>query len=83
LSPRGIGVFLITPGFVDTPLTKQNEFKMPALISADQAATEIIKGFARGDFDMHFPKRFTRWLKVLRLLPYALYFRAVRKMTGL
>ena len=82
MSPRGIGVFLITPGFVDTPLTKQNEFKMPALISADQAATEIIEGFARGDFDMHFPKRLTRWLKVLRLLPYALYFRAVRKMTG-
>ena len=83
LSLRGIGVFLITPGFVDTPLTKQNEFKMPALISADQAAAEIIAGFARGDFDMHFPKRFTRWLKLLRLLPYGLYFRAVRKMTGL
>lgn len=83
LSPRGIGVFLITPGFVDTPLTKQNEFKMPALISADQAATAIITGFAHGDFDTHFPKRFTRWLKLLRLLPYALYFRAVRKMTGL
>ncbi len=83
LSPRGIGVFLITPGFVDTPLTKQNQFKMPALISADQAATEIIEGFGRGDFDMHFPKRFTRWLKLLRLVPYGLYFRAVRKMTGL
>jgi NAD(P)-dependent dehydrogenase (short-subunit alcohol dehydrogenase family) len=83
LAPKGIAVNLITPGFVDTPLTKQNEFKMPALISADEAAREIIDGFARGEFEIHFPKRFTRWLKTMRLLPYAAYFAAIRKSTGL
>lgn len=83
LAPLGIGITLINPGFVDTPLTKQNDFKMPALISADEAAIEIVAGFARGEFEIHFPKRFTRTMKALRLLPYAAYFAAVRKSTGL
>lgn len=83
LAPKGIGVFLVSPGFVATPLTAQNEFKMPGLITADQAAQEILQGMARGQFDIHFPKGFTRWLKFLELLPYPLYFRAVRRMTGL
>ena len=83
LAPKGIAITLINPGFVDTPLTKQNTFKMPALISADQAAREIIAGFARGEFEIHFPKRFTNWLKAMRLLPYSAYFAAIRKSTGL
>ena len=81
LSPTGIAVTLINPGFVDTPLTQQNDFKMPALISADQAAQEIVKGFAAGEFEIHFPKRFTRWLKAMQLLPYGAYFGAIRKST--
>ncbi len=81
LSLKGIAVTLINPGFVDTPLTRQNDFKMPALISADEAAQEIVKGFAAGEFEIHFPKRFTRWLKALRLLPYGPYFAAIRKST--
>lgn len=48
LAPSGIGVTLINPGFVDTPLTQQNAFRMPALISADEAAQHIIQGFAGG-----------------------------------
>ena len=83
LSPRGIGVFLIDPGFVDTPLTSQNKFKMPALISADEAARQIELGLALGEFEIHFPKRFTRVMRTLRLLPYGIYFRLVRRMTGL
>lgn len=81
--PRGLGVHLVCPGFVETPLTAQNDFTMPALISADEAAGHILAGLARGDFHVHFPKRFTGWLRVLRLLPYRLYFAAVRRMTGL
>jgi len=42
-----------------------------------------VRGWARGEFDIHFPKRFTRVMKVLRLLPYPLYFAAVRRITGL
>lgn len=82
LAPHGVGMFLVNPGFVETPLTAQNTFRMPALISADAAADEILRGFARGEFEIHFPKRFTRALAALRHLPYALYFPAVRKATG-
>jgi hypothetical protein len=55
---------------------------MPGLISAEAAAREIVSGFASGGFEMHFPKRFTRWMKLLRILPERLYFRAVRAITG-
>lgn len=81
--PRGLGVHLVCPGFVETPLTAQNDFKMPALISSDEAAGHILNGLARGEFHIHFPHRFTRWLLLLRLLPYRMYFAAVRRMTGL
>ena len=81
IEPRGLSVFLINPGFVATPMTAANDFEMPALISPQQAAEEIIAGFARGDFEIHFPRRFTRWLKLLRLLPYRLYFALVRRFT--
>lgn len=83
LHDRGIGVSLINPGFVETPLTAQNDFKMPALLTPAQAADEILAGWGRGAFEIHFPKRFTGWLKFMRLLPYGLYFRLTRKFTGL
>lgn len=83
LHEHGIGVNLVCPGFVATPLTAQNEFEMPALITPDQAAAEMLRGWARGEFETHFPKRFTRWAKLLRGLPYRLYFPAVRRFTGL
>jgi NAD(P)-dependent dehydrogenase (short-subunit alcohol dehydrogenase family) len=83
LAPKGVGVHLINPGFVKTPLTDLNDFKMPALIGADEAAREIIAGIERGAFEIHFPKRFTRVLKLLNLLPYHLYFPLVRRITGL
>jgi len=83
LQPHGLGVSVINPGFVETPLTAQNTFHMPALITSDQAAQAIVQGWANGEFDIHFPKRFTRVMKLLRLLPYRLYFAAVRRMTGL
>ena len=83
LSPRGIGVFLIDPGFVATPLTAQNDFAMPALQTPAQAAAAIVDGFARGDFEIHFPKRFTCVLKLLQLLPRRLYFALIRRATGL
>jgi hypothetical protein len=53
------------------------------LISPEQAALEIISGFERGEFEIHFPKGFTRMLKFLRHLPYALYFPAIKKSTRL
>jgi NAD(P)-dependent dehydrogenase (short-subunit alcohol dehydrogenase family) len=83
LAAQGIGVSIINPGFVATPATASNEFAMPALISAEQAAREIVAGWQRGAFEIHFPRRFTWWLKVLRHLGDSLYFAAVHRVTGL
>lgn len=83
LHKRGLAVYLISPGFVDTPLTAKNEFPMPFLISADKAAAAILEGLARGDFEIHFPRTFSLLLKVINLLPYRLYFWCVRRFTGL
>jgi NAD(P)-dependent dehydrogenase (short-subunit alcohol dehydrogenase family) len=83
LHDEGLGVSVINPGFVDTPLTAQNTFHMPALIQPAQAAIEIIAGWESGKFEMHFPKRFTQWLKVLRSAPYSVYFSMTRQFTGL
>jgi short-subunit dehydrogenase len=83
LHPKGLGVYLIMPGFVKTPLTDTNEFRMPHLISAEEAAREILAGLRRGKFEIDFPRAFTRQLKLLRLLPYRLYFSLIRKATGL
>ena len=80
LHDHGLAVSLINPGFVDTPLTAQNDFHMPALITPEQAAQAIVQGWSKGDFEIHFPKRFTRILKFLRLLPYTLYFAAIRRL---
>ena len=83
LEPKGIGVYLISPGFVRTPLTDRNEFPMPALISAEEAADEILRGLRKGRFEIHFPRRFTRMLKLLQMLPYRWYFALVHRSTGL
>ena len=83
LAPLGIGVSIVNPGFVETGLTSDNHFQMPALISAATAAEEIVAGWSRGAFEIHFPKRFTRSLKALGFLGDALYFKAIRRATGL
>jgi len=82
LRPAGIGVSVVNPGFVATPLTAANRFDMPGLLSPEQAAQHIVRGWARGRFEIHFPKRFTLWLKLMRLLPHGLYFAVVRRATG-
>lgn len=81
LHDQGLGVSLINPGFVQTPLTAGNAFEMPALLTPEQAATAILQGWAQGAFEIHFPKRFTLWMNLLRLLPYRLFFNLVRRAT--
>ncbi len=83
LHDEGLGVSVINPGFVETPLTSQNTFRMPALIKPEEAATEIMAGWQAGKFEMHFPKRFTAWLKLMRSAPHSLYFKMTRQFTGL
>jgi NAD(P)-dependent dehydrogenase (short-subunit alcohol dehydrogenase family) len=81
LRPRGVGLSVVHPGFVRTPMTAVNDFEMPALISPEEAAQAILRDWARGCFDVHFPKRFTWVVKALRHLPDRLYFYLVKKTT--
>lgn len=81
LHDKGIGISVINPGFVDTPLTKTNDFAMPALLTPAEAASAIMKGIEAGEFEIHFPKRFTRWLRVIRRLPYSIRFRILAEVS--
>lgn len=76
----GVVVQLICPGFVDTRMTRQNRFAMPALLSAEQAATAICTGLKGRAFEIHFPKRLTLAAKLLRLLPYSLALPYLRRL---
>jgi short-subunit dehydrogenase len=80
MKPHAIGVSVVNPGFVDTPLTRKNSFPMPFLITAEKAAQEIIVGLEKGAFEIHFPKTFTRILRILRIIPYSLYFALTRRI---
>lgn len=82
LSPKGIGVRLINPGFVATPLTAQNDFAMPALMTPEDAAQATLEGLAGGAFEIDYPKRFTRVMKLLAHLPYFMYFPLLRRLTA-
>lgn len=79
LAPLGVNVYMINPGFVATEATAKNDFHMPALITSDAAAKHIIDGMMAGDFDIHFPKQFSLFLKFLRILPYPIYFFLLKK----
>ncbi|WP_144213407.1 SDR family NAD(P)-dependent oxidoreductase [Shewanella donghaensis] len=72
LKAFGIGVSVICPGFVKTPLTDKNDFAMPMQITADEAANTIFNELKTGKNEIHFPKRFTYILKCLSCLPSAL-----------
>ncbi len=82
LRPRGVAVTLIDPGFVQTPLTAQNTFAMPALITPEQAAEYIVSGFAAGRFEIDFPWRFTRVVRFISRLPYRLRFALLGRFLG-
>lgn len=82
LDRMNIRIQVVTPGFVDTPLTKKNDFPMPFLMPVDKAAEAMVRGIEGNAFDITFPRRFTFMLKALNLLPYSLYFPLVARMTG-
>jgi len=79
---HGVTLQLIDPGFVRTPLTDRNEFKMPFLMEPEDAARRLADGLESDRFEVTFPKRFTWMLKAMRCLPYALYFPLVARATG-
>jgi short-subunit dehydrogenase len=75
LSRHGIVVSIVNPGFVETPMTAVNEFPMPFILAADDAAARIIRGLEREKFEIAFPWQLVTMLKLLRILPNALYLR--------
>jgi hypothetical protein len=57
------------------PLTAQNDFAMPALLTPEAGGNCCGRRLpAAGNFEIHFPKRFTRLMKFMALLPYGLVF---------
>jgi NAD(P)-dependent dehydrogenase (short-subunit alcohol dehydrogenase family) len=82
LDRHGVRISVINPGFIRTPLTDRNPFPMPFLMEAEDAAQRIVQGIERNAFEITFPRRFTYLLKIMRMLPYSLYFRLIRRTTG-
>lgn len=80
LERQGIVIQLIDPGFVATPLTDRNEFDMPFLISAEEAAERICNGLKGRSFEIAFPRRFAFLMKLLRILPDFLFFAITRRL---
>lgn len=79
---HGLSVTAINPGFVKTPLTDLNEYPMPLIIEADEAAEYIWQGLGRKKMEIHFPPAFSWSCKLLRVLPYPVYHWLVRRITG-
>lgn len=77
---NNIDVKVISPGFVKTPLTDKNKFQMPMIIPAEEAGKAIAKNLTSKRFEIHFPKKFTFIMKIIKLLPTPLFFIASRKM---
>ena len=77
-----VRICLVSPGFIKTPMTDKNDFKMPFLKTTEYAAEKIYDGLInKNTFEIHFPKALTITLKILSFLPSKIYFGLVGKMT--
>ena len=79
---NGIQLSIVHPGFVRTPLTDKNKFKMPFLMEPEDAACRVLKGIRTGKFEITFPTTFALLLKFLRILPYRIYFVILRRIAA-
>ncbi len=75
LKPHGVGVTIVNPGFVATPMTEKNRFRMPFLMQAGDAAAVIAKGIERGARVIEFPRPMSLLMRFVRYIPDALYER--------
>jgi NAD(P)-dependent dehydrogenase (short-subunit alcohol dehydrogenase family) len=78
--PKGIAVTVVSPGFVDTPLTRKNDFSMPGQVSVGQAVTAIRRGLAKGKTHIAFPGAFGLLLRALSSLPAVVQRAFLRRM---
>ena len=69
LQQRGVCVQTVSPGFVETPLTDKNDFDMPMMIGAEEAAEAMLKGIERKKQSIFFPTLFGLIMRVLHNLP--------------
>jgi NAD(P)-dependent dehydrogenase (short-subunit alcohol dehydrogenase family) len=77
-----VRICLVSPGFIKTPMTDKNDFKMPFLKTTEYAADKIYDGLLNKNvFEIHFPKSLTLILKILSFLPSKIYFGLIAKMT--
>ena len=77
-----VRICLVSPGFIKTPMTDKNDFKMPFIKTTEYAAEKIYDGLINKNvFEIHFPKSLTLILKLFSLLPSKIYFSLVGKMT--
>ena len=77
-----VRVCLVSPGFIKTPMTDKNDFKMPFIKTTEYAAEKIFDGLINKNvFEIHFPKSLTLILKILSFLPSKIYFGLIGKMT--
>ena len=78
----GIRVSLVSPGFIKTPMTDKNDFKMPFLKTTEYAAEKIFVGLTKtNQFEIHFPIQLTLILKFLKILPHSWYLNLIGKLT--
>ena len=80
LERAGIKLQLVNPGFVKTPLTDKNDFEMPFLMDLEPAIAALYDGLMSDRFEITFPRRFALMMKLMKLLPYGLYFRLTRRL---
>jgi short-subunit dehydrogenase len=82
LRGRGVSVTTICPGFVKTPMTDVNNFKMPGLMSAEKAARLIVRALSRKRKVFNFPFVTTFLMKMTRWLPDWILARSLKNYTG-
>jgi short-subunit dehydrogenase len=82
LAPYGIAVTTINLGFIATPMTAKNEFKMPFLMRDDQAAVIMADGIERRARVVEFPRPMALITRLARYLPNAVYDRVMRPYAG-
>ncbi|MBM5782099.1 MAG: SDR family NAD(P)-dependent oxidoreductase [Pelagibacterales bacterium] len=80
LLKKNINISLINPGFVKTRLTEKNKFSMPFIITPDKAAEAIFSGLEKKQFEIHFPKKFTIFLKILRIIPNFIFLKIIKRI---
>lgn len=78
LAPYGVGVTIVNPGFIATPMTEKNRFKMPFLMQPDDAARVIADGIERGKRVVEFPRAMSVMMRMMRHVPDALYDRMTK-----